>query len=62
MSIVEMTDEEVVLFIENAQKIVSGDKDPSPETLLPDDDEQETQEDETPSVASDAEDDADGVE
>jgi len=62
LSIVEMTDEEVVLFIENAQKIVSGDKDPSPETLLPDDDEQETQEDETPSVASDAEDDADGVE
>ncbi len=62
LSIVEMTDEDAMLLIESAQKVISGDEGPSPEEPLVDDDEQETKEDETPSLASDAEDDADGVE
>ena len=49
LSIIEMTDEDVLLLIENAQKVISGDNDPSPEAPLVDDDEQEIQEDETPS-------------
>jgi N utilization substance protein A len=62
LSVVEMAEEDVELLIENAQKIVSGDKDLVLDAPSVDDGEQETLEDETSPLASDAEDEADGSE
>jgi len=62
LSVVEMAEEDVDLLIENAQKIVSGDKELTRKPSLLHEEEQEIKEDETPSLVSDVEDDADGVE
>ena len=59
LSVLEMAEEDVERLIENAQNIISGDKDVvlDPEIFSADDNEQEPRENETPSLASD--DDAD---
>ena len=62
LSVIEMAEEDVVLLIENAQKIVSGEKDFAQDAPLVDEGEQEILEDDASSLASDAENDADGLE